>query len=274
MTSDDPVVSFKDMERDGWDGKAPYYDARAGQLTRVVATRMLDAVRAEAGMRILDVCCGPGYGAGAAAERGLAAVGMDLAGGMVAEARRLFPDATFNRGDAEALPFLDGRFHAVICAFGLLHLPQPDRGIAEAFRVLARGGRYAFTTWCLPDRAALLRIALEALQAHADMSVPLPAAPSIFALSDQAAATDALEHAGFCDVTIDQVYLSLRARSPEDVFDWLDKSTVRTMALFRRQAPDVQTRIRHAILDGAASFQAAGGLEIPCPAMLYAARKA
>lgn len=273
MIGDGPS-SFKDMEREGWHRNAPHYDARAGRLTRMVVAGMLDSVRARAGMRLLDVCCGPGYGAGTAASRGLAAVGVDLAPGMVREAQRRFPEATFHQGDAEALPFSDGCFDAVICAFGLIHLPEPGKGIAEVFRVLVRGGRFAFTTWCRPDRAALLRIALEAVTVHADLTVSLPPAPSIFGFSEAAAGTDALERAGFCEVTVDEVPLALQVPTPDDVFDWLDKSTVRTMALFRLQTPDVQARIRQDILESAATFQTGGGLEVPCPAMLYAARKA
>ena len=69
-------------------------------------------------MRLLDVCCGPGYGAGQAAERGLDAVGIDLSLAMISEPRQRFPSAEFRVGDAEQLQFDDGSFDAVVCPFG------------------------------------------------------------------------------------------------------------------------------------------------------------
>ncbi len=123
---------------------------------------MLERLQGRPGERVLDVCCGPGYRAGTAAARGAVSVGIDIAPGMVDEARRRFPDAEFRVGDAEELNFPDAVFDAVICAFGLLHLPDPDKAIGEAFRVLIPGGLYVFSVWCEPGQALLLGLALKA----------------------------------------------------------------------------------------------------------------
>jgi SAM-dependent methyltransferase len=50
-------------------------------------------------------------------------------------------------GDAHALPFDDGSFDAVTFGFCLHHIPDPERALAEARRVLRRGGRLAFSVW-------------------------------------------------------------------------------------------------------------------------------
>jgi len=265
--------SWKDVERDGWNRNASRYDARAGQMTTDAVEPMLNAVEARPGMHLLDVCCGPGYGAGAAAARKLRAVGIDIAPAMIEEARQRFPDAEFHEGDAEHLDSPDASFDAVICAFGLLHLPDSRRAIAEAFRILRSGGKYAFTVWCRPEQAHLLALALEAIMSHADMDVPLPPAPAMFEFSDPDTATAALTTAGFREIAFEQVPIEFEGRSPEDVFDWLDKSTVRTMAIFRLQTPEVQDRIRVAILDRAKEYKSKGTVRIPCPALLYRACK-
>jgi ubiquinone/menaquinone biosynthesis C-methylase UbiE len=265
--------SWKEVERAGWNQNASAYDARAGQMTATAVRSMLDAVGAQEGSRLLDVCCGPGYGAGAAAARGSDAIGIDIAGEMIEEAQRRFPAADFRVGDAEALDFPDASFDAVICAFGLLHLPESEKAIAEAFRVLKPEGRYAVTVWCQPEQARLLGLALQAISAHADMGVPLPPAPPMFKYSDPSTAESALEAAGFGDVAVGEVPITFHGRSPEDVFDWLERSTVRTMALFRLQEPAVQQRIKEAILKGAEEYASNGRIEIPCPALLYSARK-
>jgi ubiquinone/menaquinone biosynthesis C-methylase UbiE len=261
--------SWKEIERVGWNQNASAYDARAGQMTTTAVQSMLDALEAGTGTRLLDVCCGPGYGAGAAAARGAQAIGIDISGEMVEEARRRFPTAEFLEGDAESLNFPDVSFDAVMCAFGLLHLPESEKAIAEAFRVLKPGGRYAVAVWCQPEQARLLGLALNAITAHADMAVPLPPAPPIFKYSDPLVAKSALETAGFRNVAVEEVPITFHGNSPEDVFDWLEMSTVRTMALFRLQAPAVQERIKAAILKNAEEYAINGRVDIPCPALLY-----
>jgi ubiquinone/menaquinone biosynthesis C-methylase UbiE len=273
MVTHHEVRSWKDVEREGWARNAGGYDARAGRMTTVIVDPMLHAVEASSGVRLLDVCCGPGYVAGTAADRGATAVGIDLAPAMVDEARRRFPDAEFREGDAENLDFPDASFDAVTCSFGLLHLSEPRCAIAEAFRVLAPGGRYAFAVWSQPEKARLLDLALKAIGAHADMTVPLPKAPAMFEFSDPEVAGAALEQAGFNHVIAQEVPIVFEGGSPEDVFDWFDKSAVRTMAVFRLQEPAVQERIREAILEGARAYASDCALRIPCPAVLYRGRK-
>jgi SAM-dependent methyltransferase len=224
-------------------------------------------------MRLLDLCCGPGYGAGEAAARGLDAVGIDIAPGMVAEARRGFPGVAFQEGDAEALAFSDDSFDAVICSFGLMHLPEPDNAIEEVFRVLKAGGRFAATVWAPPERADLLRLAVAAITAHADMSVNLPPGPSLFMLSDPALATGKLKRAGFVDTSYRELPIVYRPPDATAVWDWFDRGTVRSVMLVRLQTPEIQARIRDAIIESARRYETSDGLEIPNPAILYAARK-
>src|SRR5207244_283915 len=102
--------------------------------------------------RLLDIACGPGYTAGAAAERGAEVIGVDFSSAMLAEARKNFPRATFKSGDAEALDFEAGTFDAVTCAFGIGHFAEPDKAIGEGFRVLRPGGRYAYSWWCSTEK--------------------------------------------------------------------------------------------------------------------------
>jgi len=273
MTGHDQAPSFKEMERDGWHERAGLYDDYAGRLTTEATARLLDAVGAIPKMRLLDVCCGPGYGAGQAAALGLTAIGIDIAPGMVAEAGHRFPAAEFRVGDAEELEFSDSSFDAVICPFGLLHLPEPDKAISEAFRVLKPGGRYAFTVWCSPDRAQLLGLALNATLAHADMTVPLPPAPPMFQFSDPAFSTAALERGGFKDVYVEDVPITYHGQSVEGVFEWYEKVAVRGMPVFRLQTPEIQQRIRNAIIDGARRYFRGNSVSIPCPAVMFMAQK-
>jgi ubiquinone/menaquinone biosynthesis C-methylase UbiE len=267
------MTTFKELERTGWHERAALYDGRAGQMTRHAANRLLDAVGAVAPMQLLDVCCGPGYSAGEAAARGCTAVGIDLAAGMVAEAQRRFPAATFRVGDAEALDVADASVDAVVCGFGVLHLPEPERALAEAFRVLRPGGRYAFAVWCRPDKAQLSGIAQAAIAAHADMSVPLPPAPPREQYSDADFAARSLAAIGFTETRSEEIPLTFRAQRPEDVWEWYDRATVRTAALLALQTPAVREQIRAAILAGAARYAQDGAIVVPNHAIMHVARK-
>ncbi|MCK1513011.1 methyltransferase domain-containing protein [Bradyrhizobium sp. 190] len=53
----------------------------------------------------------------------------------------------FQPADATALPFADQSFDAIVCQFGLMFFPDKAKSFAEAYRVLARGGRYLFSVW-------------------------------------------------------------------------------------------------------------------------------
>jgi len=261
------------MERAGWHERAPSYDDRVGRRTRTVAARLVDAVGAGPAKRVLDVCCGPGYSAGEAAARGADALGIDIAPGMVEQARRLFPQARFQVGDAEALEVPDASVDGVVCAFGMLHLPEPERAIAEVLRVLRPGGHYAWTVWSSGDTAPLSAIAQQAIKEFGNLDVPLPPAPPRDLFSSEQNAHRALASAGFTGIGSEELAIVFRAASLEDVWDWYERGTVRTAALLRLQTPEALERIKAAIFAGAARFVGADGLTAPHNAVMHVARK-
>jgi SAM-dependent methyltransferase len=267
------IVSFKELERQNWAAKASVYDAWVGSVSIGAIAPLLDAAHVDRGMRVLDVACGPGYGAAKATLRGATAIGIDFATTMVTEAQRKFPSIEFREGDAENLSFDDDDFDAVVCAFGLLHMAAPDRAIAEAYRVLRPGGRYAFTVWAAPDRHDFFRLVLGAIQSHGRMDVPLPPAPPIFRLSDAEESRRVLAATGFVDVSVREVPLIWQAASPGAVIDMVYKSTVRAALLLEHQTPDARERIHAAVIDGAAQFKRDGTYTLAFPAVLSAARK-
>ena len=265
--------AFKDQERAGWNKKAADYDSHAGTVTRQAIEPLLDAVGAERGSELLDIASGPGYGAGAAAARGAQATGIDLSAAMVEEARRRFPDARFREGDAEALPFDDARFDAAICGFGLLHMPAPERAIAEAHRILRPGGRFGFTVWCPPAKAKFFEIVLAAIEAHVDTEVGLPPAPPMFHYGEPATALAALRNDGFVAAEVVELPLVFRAAAPSDVVEFVKKSAVRLSMLLDLQTEAVRQRTYDAIVAGAGAYVRDDAVAIPMPALLASARR-
>jgi SAM-dependent methyltransferase len=232
---------------------------------------MLDAVGASHGTRLLDVACGPGFIAGAAAARGAIVTGLDFAAAMVAQARRRWPALTFREGDAEALPFDAGTFDAVVMNFGLLHLARPDAALTEARRVLRPGGRYAFTVWS--EQAVAFRLALRAIEEHGNPNVPLPEGPAFFRFSDAAETTRALAGIGFADVEVRELPIAWQLPSADAVFEALSRGGVRTAAVLRGQTPEALAAIRNAVRRGIDAYARDGGFRVPMPAVLASAKK-
>ncbi|MPZ31165.1 MAG: methyltransferase domain-containing protein [Rhodospirillales bacterium] len=157
--------SFRDTELAGRTARAASYDELFVPITNQIISPMIAALGSLHGKRVLDVCCGPGHLAAAMARKGATVEGIDFAVTMVAKARENYPALRFREADAEALPYDNGAFDDVACAFGVMHFDRPDVAVAEAFRVLRPGGRYAFTQWGMEDD--VLNIVGGALAEHA-----------------------------------------------------------------------------------------------------------
>lgn len=91
--------------------------------------------------KVLDVGCGGGRAVGELLARGVAAVGVDLDQAMVETAAGRWPAGEFRVANATALPFDDGSFTGYRADKVLHALAEPEQAVAEARRVLARGGR-------------------------------------------------------------------------------------------------------------------------------------
>jgi SAM-dependent methyltransferase len=127
-----------------WDEVADY--------VRQVGEPLLDALDAEAGMRLLDIGAGSGGSiAIPAAKRGLSVVASDLVAAHFEAGRRRAAEADVEiewvEADALDLPFSDREFDRVTSTFG--HMFAPDHALAasEMARVCKPGGVVGFACW-------------------------------------------------------------------------------------------------------------------------------
>lgn len=250
----DHKQTFRDMELEGWNEKASAYDMYAGKVTPQAVAPLLDAVGTEPGMQLLDIATGPGYAAGAAQQRGAIATGIDFAGSMIAQAQRNYPDALFYEGDAESMVFPSGFFDAAVCPFGLLHLANPQKAVAEAFRILRPGGKYAYTVWAAPDRHEFFNLVLDAITTHGSHDVSLPAAPPFFRFSEVSESRSILHNGGFVDIQISEIPLSWQPTHQQEVLDMIYKSSVRTALLLEQQTATALAKIHEHIVQTTHEF--------------------
>lgn len=117
-----------------YDGRNPMID-----LEESVVVPLLQRL-AVAGCRALDAACGTGRHARLLDASGCVTAGIDQSGEMLELARSKVPNATFEVGDVERLPFDDETFDLAVVSLALCHLPDPTAAVVELGRVLAPGG--------------------------------------------------------------------------------------------------------------------------------------
>jgi SAM-dependent methyltransferase len=137
------------------------YEQYVGRWSRLVAVAFLDWLVVPAGRRWLDVGCGTGALSGTILQcaRPEHLTGLDSSEGLLARARAHLQDprALFDHGDAQALPYDDGRFDLAVSGLVLNFVPDQTRMLAEMRRVVGPGGTIALYVWDYAGRMELMR---------------------------------------------------------------------------------------------------------------------
>lgn len=151
MTGSTPTVDFdaiKARQRDTW---ASGNYAVIGVKLQIVGESLCEAVDVEAGQRVLDVAAGNGNASIAAARRGCRVTAADYVPALLdGTASRAAADGLaveIRQADAEALPFPDDSFDAVLSTFGVMFSPNQEQAASELVRVCRPGGRIGLANW-------------------------------------------------------------------------------------------------------------------------------
>jgi ubiquinone/menaquinone biosynthesis C-methylase UbiE len=128
--------------------------AAVGATLQIVSEVLCEAAELRPGWRVLDVATGNGGTAIAAARRMCNVVGLDYVPSLLVHGRdraaaERYP-ITFDEGDAEALPYGDAEFDAVLSTFGVMFTANHQRAADELVRVCRPGGVIAMANWT-PD---------------------------------------------------------------------------------------------------------------------------
>ena len=138
---DETSEKIKQGQRRSWE--AGDYGTFAERVAEM-ADRLVEMVGVGPGMAVLDVATGTGNVAIRAATRGASVIGLDITPKLLEEAERRAAEVDVQvewvEGDAEELPFEDGRFDRVLSTFGVMLAPRHEVAAAELVRVCRPGG--------------------------------------------------------------------------------------------------------------------------------------
>lgn len=125
--------------------------ALVGSTLQITGEELCEALDLRAGQRVLDVAAGNGNATLAAARRWCDVISTDyvpalLERGKARAAANGFA-ITFQEADAEALPFADASFDAIVSTYGVMFTPDQDKAAAEMLRVCRPGGKIGLANW-------------------------------------------------------------------------------------------------------------------------------
>jgi SAM-dependent methyltransferase len=242
-------------------------------LFRPFAATVLDAASVTRGQRVLDVACGTGVLARAAAARVApgAVTGLDANPGMLAVARRLDTSIEWIDGRAEALPLPAAGFDAVVSQFGLMFFDDRVAALREMQRVLRSGGRLAVAVCDAVERSpGYGALATLLQQLFGDRVADAFRAP--FAIGDANHLRTIAAQAGLDGAEVVQRSATVRFASIDALVS-TERACIWTLGGLLDDAQFV--RLLHAARTTLAPFvQADGSVAFEMPALIIAARKA
>ncbi len=148
MNAPTDFEAIKSRQMTAW-GSGDY--AVIGTTLQIVGEQLAEACDLRTDERVLDVAAGNGNATLAAARRGCKVTSTDYVRALLdrgaerAKAERL--EVSFQAADAEALPFDDASFDAVLSTFGVMFTPNHAQAATELARVCRPGGRIGMANW-------------------------------------------------------------------------------------------------------------------------------
>lgn len=261
--------------RDQWDSAAAGWAKWEPLFTRMLGEAtgaMLDAARIGAGDRVLDIACGSGDQAFAAAQR-VGPAGHVLATDisprmieLVQERSRLLElgnvHAAVESAD-ELGSVADDSFDAAICRLGLMLMPSPAAVVRRVGGVLKPGGRFAALVFASPAANPSFREPLAILRRFAAVEETTAGGPGLFALSDADALHALFSDNGFADVELSTVDAQLQFNSASDALHMLQEAAGVYRALAARLDAATRQQAWDEVSKALGQFEGDAGFRAP-----------
>ena len=190
---------------------------------------------------VLEVACGTGIVTRSLRERldhDVRLVATDISDAMLQYARgKVAGRIEWQKADAAALPFQDARFGALVCAFGVMFVPDKKAAFREARRVLREGGVWLFNVWDGLDANPQSRATNDVIESMFPGDVEMRFRGP-FEFNDKGVLGSLLVGARFGEVRMEPVRLEVRAPSAREYATGQLKGTPRG-ALFAQRGVSV-----------------------------------
>ncbi len=208
--------------RSAYEGSAQEWAAGPAEVYRRLAAALIDAAPFPLdGTRVLDLGAGTGVASEILTEQDAAPVGVDLALAMLAHERARRPPGVV--ADAQALPFRNGVFDAIVAAFCLNHVPDVVGALVQCRRVTRVGGVVLASTFPSDDEHPA-KEAVEAALKRFGYHRPgwyRALKDRLVASSGDAPALEAAAHAaGLTDVRVERLEVEARLDHPRTAVEW------------------------------------------------------
>ena len=250
-----------DTARD-FSGSIPeYYDSILGPAQlNALAADLVRRIPVRPKGDVLELACGTGIVTQRLRERvdsNFRLVATDLSEAMLAYARsKVKGKIDWRLADAAALPFKDETFGAVVCALGVMFVPDKQKLFAETRRVLNEGGLLLFNTWDRLERNPHAKGASDVMQTLFPGDAEMDFSSIPYGFNDETAIRGLLEGARFRNVEIDKVKIQVDCPSARSFATGQIRGTPRSTLIEKKGA-----KLDEVIDKVATALAAVGGAE-------------
>ena len=265
------MVEAKKNQHKSWTMVAPgwgKHDALLRTWAQPLTDRMMALAGIRSGMRVLDIACGAGEPALTVAET-VGPTGSVLATDFVEEMigyarskaqERALNNIEFRCVDGEIIDGMANAFNAVTMRWGLMFMPDPVKCMHCAHSALKPGGKAVVSTWTEAKNNPFVTVPLGVLKRHMDIPEPPAGAPGIFALAHPDRLRKIFSDAGFRDVAIEQVKLTMADFATGTEYDTFIREIAGPVtSLYAQLPPETQERVKQEIARDAEKYSSKPG---------------
>ena len=264
------------LQKEMWNGRAGEswvrHNSLLEQLLAEPGRECMNLLPLTPAMQILDVGCGCGNQTlelAARLDASSTVIGVDISEPMLGLARELkaandnalSAEVQFALGDASEPLFDEASFDAIYSRFGVMFFEEPVAAFSALRNSLKPGGKLGFVCWREPKLNPFFNAPMEAALTVLPAPAPsAPGAPGPFGLADDNVIQTTLRLAGFKDVSVAPLNLTLSVGA-ETPFDALFEELIQigpAAALIAQSNPSLKEKAREAVYNRLTDFYASG----------------
>jgi len=265
----------KRVQRYGWDKAALSYETFWQQQLKPAQDLLLQMAAIQLGEKVLDIACGTGLVSFRAAEQTGATgfvLATDISDRMIEKATTLsneknISNISFERMDAEQVTCTNESFDVVICALGLMYVPDPSKAISEMHRVLKKGGRIVAAVW--GERA---HCGWAEIFEIVDKRVSSEVCPMFFQLGTGKLLEMHFEKVGFNQISSARINTMLDYQSDNDACGAAFEGGPVALAYFKF-SEEVKKEARQEYIHSIAAYRSSSSYRVPGEFVVIAATK-